>query len=539
MEENRDFSQMSSDEIWEILPNLSGRERGIALMSLAHHAWSKHEVDQLMPLAMEAKDLFASLDDKRELAMAYDLIGSAHAHDHNFHEAIEAYNKAFSHSDAMTGESELAMMHRHAADAHRELHQYEEALTHYRASLDTYLSCNETHPAVHSVEELSLLLNYLGRYGESMAVLDQAAQWIIGSVDPLAAMEIQLSLASTHLHIDEPEAAMEHANIALGLGKTCSCPKCPVRTRMKIADCLIAADRTDEAMTLLDEIQELAASTGQRWHVGQALLLKSRILRKTDPDLARQIAIESCSIYLVLGDTFAHTFGQIELAHLKFDAEDYFAAAEDYDELASDMDAHGLPVVAAQLRLQLAKCRLKMGNPHAALHNLDNPESGYQYLTKRKEQNDYKATRLEALYACKRFDDAKALIIDLVVNGDSNESPETLAVAYEFRARMNQNINLTETERAINLSMAHYVKAGDLESAQRVAQEFIFEQQNSLQAITEDNERRAQEQAEAAQTLTAVEELNLLGLKTVSIEELVAEDAKLNQPEAGTESESA
>lgn len=530
MEENRDFSQMSSDELWEILPNLTGRDRGFALMSLAHHAWAKHEVDQLLPLAMEAKDLFASLNDKRELAMAYDLIGSAHAHDNKYDDAIVAYEKAFKNVDELSGDAELGLIHRHAADAYRELHKFNEAKEHYYESLNAYLACGDHHAAVHTVDELSMMLTHLGRYDECMVALAHAAQWVIGSVDPLSAMEIQLGLATAHINLGDPDAALEHANIAIGLSKTCTCPRCPIRTQISVAQCLIAAERLDEALQVLEEVETLAASTGKRFYVGQALLMKAQILRRTDPVSAKRFAIEACSIFLVMGRTLAHTFGEQVLAFLKFDEGNFIDAADEFSTLIDDFLSHGRPVVAAKLNIELSRARMALDNPHAALRALDRDDSGFEYLTKRSEIFDFKVARLHALYACKRFDDAKALVIDLIMSVEPSESPETLAIAYEYRARMLINSNPVESDRAAALAMAYFAQAEDLSAVQRVATEFVLERQNSLRAIAEDNDRRA---------LTDLVTENSLSSRPTTIEELVANDAKLTSDGSGDVSESA
>lgn len=533
MEENHDFSQMSSDEIWEVLPNLTGRDRGYALMSLAHFAWSNHEVDQLLPLAMEAKDLFTEIGDTRELGLAYDLIGSAHANGKNLPEAIAAYRKAIANLSAYSADSEVAMVHQHAAHAFNDSGELDEAITNFEIAISHYVAIGEYHQVRHCFDYLGDIYTLRGQYKEALEIFQREAEHLAESGDVLMMLEAEIGLSRAYDKLGDGENALVHAKIAESLGKACGCKTCPVRTSWQIAASYETLGKKEKAIKQCDKLHALAVKNGQRVYVARAMSLKGRLIYLDKPKEAKKLLTDASAIFKSANRPLLGARADEILAHIAFHQGKYLKAEQIFKTIIALFESEDWYVAAAETNCALAEVYLIMGQPEKALAELNRENMGIENIPGMLQTLDHLGVRMRAELALGHTEEAINLATEVIETADAEQFPAAFGVAHEVRARANATLDPHSSARDASLSLAYYVAAEATKDAERIANELFIKPVEQMKVIAEDNMLRAETQA------VEDELFSVFPKGEPSFESLIAQEVESVSPESSDESETA
>lgn len=488
-----DYSEMSDDELWENYNNVNNFEKGQILFNLHHRKTHEGEFRPALAYAEQAFDLYKDSMYAREAAIAKQLMGHSQKALREYEPAIASYKESADLSLSCGADTDTARTENYIGDVYWYMNDFEKAAVHYKSSELIFDSIEDFRGAAMSSREEGDSLMSLGKYREAVQSYQRSIENAKVAENPHGIYNAYINITFVYMAMNCVAEALDSAEKALALAKTCSCPNCEI-----------------ESQALLGEVYVLAG----KHDLGSPLLKKAKKTYYERSDTKRQ-----ATVLVEMG------FAEIRHSPFSSEARDYLEQANtlldmfpkrwrtklranfglgrlalldgDY-ELASEYFA--LAYMHSQESLRLVGERHRMLPYYLdSLLGIDEPDQVINILNDVTQENDSWSIidGLRYVYAAKAYMmmDDKESALEAVNNGlnitlQCQTNSNCKATFHHIRSEV-----LAETDpRAATISaqkaIAYYLEVGDMLSARQISKKTIIESDVRTAAMAEYEDNR-------------------------------------------------
>jgi len=485
---------MSKDELWDALEGAEGFERGHILYNLALRHRVEDEWSQVIIFAEQSAEVMHAVDSTREEGYAFELIGQAQDAMHEHDKAIETFMKAATLFHEINLDDGLGSVYAHAGYAARHKKDHEGAAQFFAQSETFYALCPDMEESIAgAARDLgNSLARVDNRELDSLEALKRALDNAQGNSELHFIYELHDDLADAYLRIHELDKALEHAESALRLAKTCPCPHCMPVATYRLGYVLRICGKFDLANKIINDAYAIAKGNGNASLQAKCLVELGKMQTEDDLDTAE----ESFKDALVVMETTAavggisvckHWLGRVASQRESFgQACAYFKEAIDIAEEAKLGSRTYAPI-----HQSFAHTLISQGKTREAIlvlesigwHKSTSPISGVIVAK-------HMALYAQALLANGQTADALIRAELTLEQSATSQWHEIIAECHEVRSRVLLHKDPATADRAAVLALAHYTLGNRPEDAARMATEFIIEPHRMLKLVAADHDFR-------------------------------------------------
>lgn len=485
---------MSKAELWDALEDAEGFERGHILYTLALRHRSDDEWSQVIIFAEQSAEVMHSIDSTREEGYAFELIGQAQDALHEHDKAIETFMKAATLFHGINLDDGLGSVYAHAGYAARHKKDHEGAAEYFAQSETFYSQCLDMQESVAgAARDLgNSLARVDNREIESLEALKRSLDHAQGNSELHFIYEVHDDLVDAYLRIHDLEKALEHAESALRLAKTCPCPHCMPVATYRLGYVLRICGKLDLANKVINDAYTIAKGNGNASLQAKCMIEFGKMQSEDDLDAAEESFKDA---FIVMESTGAqggmsvckHWLGRVASERGSFiQACAYFKEAIDIAE-----DARLGSRTFAPMHQSFAKTLITQGKHREAIvvlesiawHKSVEPING-MIVAK------HMALYAQALLANGQTADALIRAEQTLEQTSAHQWHEIIAECHEVRSRVLLHKDPTAADRAAVLALAHYTLGNRHEDAARMATEFIIEPHRMLKLVAADHDFR-------------------------------------------------
>lgn len=186
------------------------REKAAALLNLADVDARTGRTAEALVRYRAALDAGREANDPYATGRAMESVGGAHLELADYDRAADWFGRALAQRQARDERADAARLYGRIATAHTYAGRYGEAQRGWRAAAAGHRKNGDVAAAARALSELARVQEYAGRPEESLRTCQEAVEWAGRADDTRLQAALQLRLADTLEHLDDPEAARLH-----------------------------------------------------------------------------------------------------------------------------------------------------------------------------------------------------------------------------------------------------------------------------------------------------------------------------------------
>jgi tetratricopeptide (TPR) repeat protein len=486
---------MSLDELWAALPESEGYRRGDILYAISQHQMPDDPTSAESTVT-QAAEVFESAGFHREQSWCIDALAHIRSHQGDERSAHELHLKVLSMHDATTESSDRAHALYCAGQSASTLDLHHEAIEHLLEAQTLFEDATpqNSHTLGDLYVELGNLYSWIGGH------LDIARDYLtkafdMGCHDLHATVRLRYLLTinanDSGLHTE----ALEHARRALSVARSHDCVKCEMPALYQVARSLEWMGQVYEAISLYNELAEIAKRERDNTHIIRVKLARARMSVNENPEGARTMAHDA----LILAEDsrlrVAARAANSTLAQIASVMGNHELAISYLDSVIEASTKHNVMSSVYIAQRKKARELIALGRASEAVSLLR--ENGWVadvITADSSDRADHVALYARALVASKRTNEGLAVAEQLLeVLADRPHSPAQ-AVAHHVRAEVLRHRNPVEAEHAAGKALAYYTLARDHKAASDVAFEYFCLPVATLKAVATDHDRRVSQE---------------------------------------------
>ncbi|QEU65120.1 hypothetical protein CP966_07440 [Streptomyces galilaeus] len=186
------------------------REKAAALLNLADVDARTGRTAEALVRYRAALDAGREANDPYATGRAMESVGGAHLELADYDRAADWFGRALAQRQARDERADAARLYGRIATAHTYAGRYGEAQRGWRAAAAGHRKNGDVAAAARALSELARVQEYAGRPEESLRTCQEAVEWAGRADDTRLQAALQLRLADTLEHLDDPAAARLH-----------------------------------------------------------------------------------------------------------------------------------------------------------------------------------------------------------------------------------------------------------------------------------------------------------------------------------------
>ncbi|MFG3518124.1 tetratricopeptide repeat protein [Streptomyces bobili] len=186
------------------------REKAAALLNLADVDARTGRTAEALVRYRAALDAGREANDPYATGRAMESVGGAHLELADYDRAADWFGRALAQRQARDERADAARLYGRIATAHTYAGRYGEAQRGWRAAAAGHRKNDDVAAAARALSELARVQEYAGRPEESLRTCQEAVEWAGRADDTRLQAALQLRLADTLEHLDDPAAARLH-----------------------------------------------------------------------------------------------------------------------------------------------------------------------------------------------------------------------------------------------------------------------------------------------------------------------------------------
>ncbi|MEU0117240.1 tetratricopeptide repeat protein [Streptomyces bobili] len=186
------------------------REKAAALLNLADVDARTGRTAEALARYRAALDAGREANDPYATGRAMESVGGAHLELGDYDRAADWFGRALAQRQARDERADAARLYGRIATAHTYAGRYGEAQRGWRAAAAGHRKNGDVAAAARALSELARVQEYAGRPEESLRTCQEAVEWARRADDTRLQAALQLRLADTLEHLDDPAAARLH-----------------------------------------------------------------------------------------------------------------------------------------------------------------------------------------------------------------------------------------------------------------------------------------------------------------------------------------
>ncbi|MGW7132119.1 tetratricopeptide repeat protein [Streptomyces bobili] len=186
------------------------REKAAALLNLADVDARTGRTAEALVRYRAALDAGREANDPYATGRAMESVGGAHLELADYDRAADWFGRALAQRQARDERADAARLYGRIATAHTYAGRYGEAQRGWRAAAAGHRKNGDVAAAARALSELARVQEYAGRPEESLRTCQEAVEWAGRADDTRLQAALQLRMADTLEHLDDPAAARLH-----------------------------------------------------------------------------------------------------------------------------------------------------------------------------------------------------------------------------------------------------------------------------------------------------------------------------------------
>ncbi|MFF8194096.1 tetratricopeptide repeat protein [Streptomyces bobili] len=186
------------------------REKAAALLNLADVDARTGRTADALARYRAALDAGREANDPYATGRAMESVGGAHLELGDYDRAADWFGRALAQRQARDERADAARLYGRIATAHTYAGRYGEAQRGWRAAAAGHRKNGDVAATARALSELARVQEYAGRPEESLRTCQEAVEWARRADDTRLQAALQLRLADTLEHLDDPAAARLH-----------------------------------------------------------------------------------------------------------------------------------------------------------------------------------------------------------------------------------------------------------------------------------------------------------------------------------------
>lgn len=473
-----DYSEMSDDELWEKYNDVNTFEKGQILFHFHHRRTHEGEYRNALTFAQQAFDLLKNSMYAREAAIAKQLMGHSQRALREYEPAIASYKESADLSISCGADTDTARTENFIGDVYWYMNDFEKAAVHYKSSELIFDSVEDFRGAAMSSREEGDSLVSLGKYREAVHSYLRSIENAKFAENPHEIYNAYINITFVYMAMNCVPEAIDSAEKALAIAKTCSCPHCEVESQALLGEVYVLAENYDAGGQLLKKARKTYYERSDtKRQVAVLVEMGFAELRNSPFTSEARDYLEQANTLLTMFPKRWRTklranFGLGRLALLDGDHE----AASEYFALAYMHSQESLRLVGERHRML----------PYYldSLLAINEPDQVINILNEVSEEND-SWTLIDGLrfvYAAKAYmmmGDTE-LALEAADNGlnislQCQTNSKCKAILHHIRSEALQDIDPGSAAISAQKAIAYYLEIGDMRSAQQISKKTVIE----------------------------------------------------------------
>ncbi|NBV90200.1 MAG: tetratricopeptide repeat protein, partial [Actinobacteria bacterium] len=477
--------------LWEEFEDAEKFAKGQILFHLHHRRMHEGEHNAALVMAEQARDIYTEIDRAREISFANQLMGHAYSAMHDYSKSIEAYNLAASQFISCGADYDTAWNEKYIGDVYCHLDDFKSAVDHYESSVRLFESIDDYRGISMSTLEKADAHYELGEFKDAVAAYDLAISSAIKGDVPHQIYRAHVGAAYAQLALGNGEKALELAEKALALGKTCSCQNCEVDAQVLVGRALALTGQMKPAIFHLDNARKIFLERSEPKRQLTTIVEIAHCELGRSPAKAREMLLHArtlSELYPSFVRAKTRIYWGLGLLALQ---EDAFETACQNLEIAYDT-ALTKPKLTAE-RHRLLPLYLDL------LASLERFNEVLEILEAIEDEQDFWCLpddirfmhQARANFFCGKTEVALTLANEGIYHAGSCESDiEVKAVLHEIRGRALIASDPREANNSFHKAMAYYLQIGQPGLANAVGELSVVEPERRLQDIVDHEDNR-------------------------------------------------
>lgn len=252
-----EYNDMTDDELWDYYNEANTFEKGQILFHFHHRRTHEGEYRNALTYAEQAFDLYKNSMYAREAALAKRLMGHSQKALKEYEPAIDSYKESADLSLSCGADSDTARTENFLGDLYWCIEDFEQASVHYRSSEKIFESIDDHRGAAMSAREDGDALVSLGKFREAVSAYLRSIESAKAAELPHSIYSAYFNLAYAYMAMNFVPEALDAAQKAMALAKTCACPNCEVESLVLLGEVNAMSRNYEEAESLLRRANQI------------------------------------------------------------------------------------------------------------------------------------------------------------------------------------------------------------------------------------------------------------------------------------------
>lgn len=479
--ESHHEDEPNEEDLWNMFPKLSGIERIRCLIDLAARRRDADDSDTCLTLLEEAAESARAGGFDRELGEILTDLGVVFGDKGDWEQALKLHDEAEKLLEIFGDDYQNALLFMAQAHAFNHLNNTAEYIFNlYRAidrfqRLDDHASVGDTYDSVASAHWRQ------GMPADAYELRLRARDFMRGSMPIWKLCGIEIDLVFDALHNQNVLAALEHAQEAINLAKSCSCDKCLPHAERAYGMALSESGETARALEYLNRACDAFKKLGATAFQAHTLVALARAQKTTNPDEALKLLSQARSIYTAMDSKYfimrSHMyFGEIHLAN-----EQWQSAIDCFNEAVGYFTERGWIPYQNECLSALSKAYLAIKMPEQALSCIAQMSDGERVNT--STRIDRFVVEVSALEADGKTTKATEMCEKLLSDIEPGSHPEAEATCHLILGKAYSESDPVRANRELLRAAAMFNSIGRIDRANELMNICITEPDRKVHQI--------------------------------------------------------
>lgn len=481
-----DFKSNSDTELWSILENSSGEERGRILIELGFRSLNKRDFNKAISFSQPAVELFKELKIKDQESIANYVYGSASRAQGELNHSITALKSACEGFREVGLENLLGLACYELANAHIELGKFNEAEDSFVSSLNILTAVGDNFGVTQAGSEYGEFLGRQGLQARALEIFTQTKEFAKNLDDPLKVAYIEDRIAACLIELARGSEALDHLKTALDIVSYAGSQNQIAWALYRYGWTLQTFEYSHQALKILEESKKIFDELGDVRQKAKCDFQIAHVLHSLDEFEEADILYSQLKeVFSSFGDLESHYLCEVNRGNNLSKTGDKATAINIYKTLISSIPEGHFEYIKRYARTELAHCLNSEEFYKEALEQVEAIDIS-EYADNRLARLGYLNVWARTLALNNRIDDAEFALKEILSTELCKGLETTYAQALETLS-MIAHIKGNDVEM-LDLrgkAISYYLAGADVNNARKLADNFAFAPSNSLSKLKE------------------------------------------------------
>ena len=488
--DDHENEEPSENELWNLYPSLTGIERIRCLIDIGAYRRIEKDFDNCLAILEQAAEFARTEGFTRELGEILTDLGVVLGDKGEWAGAISLYEQAEPMLASLGDDYQNALLFMAQSHAYRHMDNYDEAMSYQLRAIERFESMGDSISVANGYDDVATLRWRNGQADSAYELRLRSRHFFRGEVPVWRMCSVEIDLVFDAIHVQNYSAALDHAQEALNLAKSCSCDKCVPHAERVYGLALIHAGETALAIEFLERARESFKQLGISTMQAHCLLSLAFAQQTSHPEEARALIAQARSIYTASDSEHHIMRSHMALGLLNLTNENWQCAIDCYNEAIGYFTERRWVPMKNECLTNLSKAYLALNMPAQALGCIEQIDADEKVTeTKRIERAIVELSALEMDgKVIKAVDMCEQMLSDI----EPGTFPEAEATCHLVLGRALSDTDPIRANHELLRAAAGFTSIGSTDRAQEIMHKCITEPDQRVYQIQKHESSRNQ-----------------------------------------------